>query len=137
MPTRRRATTLTGVTRMEQSKEDSLSGRVFLCAEAWFLAFAAMFSDGFGRFGWEGIIITPAYTPFGLAAALLLSDYSNRGAAEFIEAGSGWLYYVLLTVWCLRAKKHSVFIWVFTVLCISLLVNIEGCTAILHAGWKK
>jgi hypothetical protein len=115
---------------MKQSDQIPFSTRLCPCVGAWIVAILGMTG---GWLGWDGIIVAGIYTPLGLLIAPLLSHYSNRDAAVFIMAGFGWLYYVGLTIWSLRATKRSVFVCVFAVLCISFFLIIVGCEPMGHA----
>jgi hypothetical protein len=75
---------------------------------------------------WTFFWLFPVFFPFGF---FLLGVFGLDDTRLIIL---GWLYYVVLSVWGLSAKHRHVFFWIFTFLCISLLLNCVGCHAILH-----
>jgi len=79
----------------------------------------------------------PVFSVVGFPICLLLA-YSdpNSAASTFIAAVAGWLYYIILTAWSLRTKRHVVFMRAFVILCISLFLNLAGCAAMKHGNWK-
>ncbi len=56
----------------------------------------------------------------------------------YIPAASGWVYYLVLTIWAARAQTKRGFMWLFMILSISLALNLAGCISMrnIHIGCK-
>jgi hypothetical protein len=119
---------------MKESEQILLSRRLYLCAAAWAIAVIAMTVVEWGAFDWEAVLLPPMFTPIGLLVLYLADPDSHT--AGYTAACFGWLYYFVLTIWSLCAKRRSAFILAFTILCISLFLNVAGCEAMKHGSWK-
>jgi hypothetical protein len=92
--------------------------------------------EGF-HFSWWGILLPPIFTVVGFPFLVLSFCGEPSSKVPFVfGVVVGWLYYLLLTIWSLRAKSRKSFIRVFIVLCISLILNVAGCEALKHSTWK-
>jgi hypothetical protein len=111
-----------------------LSRRLWLCVAAWVIAVVAMALVEGGPYDWESVFLPPMFTPVGLLV-LFFADSSSH-TSGYTAASFGWLYYFTLTIWSLCTKRRSVFIWAFSILSISLLLNVGGCAAIQHGSWR-
>jgi hypothetical protein len=69
----------------------------------------------------------PFFTPF----AFLVAQFQHAVSFSMVII-SGWLYYVVITIWGFYQKQRRSFFIVFVILCISLLLNIAGCQSVLH-----
>ena len=108
-----------------------------LCGGAWVVAIIAIAIVEGGNFSWAGVLLPPVFSVAGFPVFLILA-YSTPDSSVSTVVGAfvGWLYYAILTIRSLRARRRVVFIRVFVVLCVSLLVNVAGCEAMSHANIK-
>src|SRR5438046_1054623 len=107
---------------MEQSDQIRFWRRCCYCVVTWIAAIIAMGVVKGGYAGWEDILLLPAMRPPGLVVFLLVAYSDPDSHSSGIFGGAmGWIYYAVLTVWSLRARRRLIFVRVLTVLCISLL----------------
>jgi hypothetical protein len=122
---------MTEVEADSESRQISLRRRSWLCAAAWIVAIVVVVVE----FGWQSLLYFPLVTPTAVAV-MFIRPAGSDGANLAVATTFGWLYYMLLTFWSLCTNRRSVFVRVFTVLCISILLNLGGCEYMKHAHWS-
>jgi hypothetical protein len=103
----------------EENGEIPVDERRRHCLMIWIVCLAAMVIIA-GRWFWAFAFITLPGIPAFFFAPPLEGDLDPRVVFGSIV---GWLYYIVLTLACLRVRRRVVFEWVFAVLCISFVVS--------------
>jgi heme/copper-type cytochrome/quinol oxidase subunit 1 len=71
--------------------------------------------------------------PVGLFDLLIPSLFVRGYTAAAIV---GWLFYVGLTISCLRQERRARYFTIYAILCACLLLNVAGCQTELRRPWK-
>ena len=103
----------------------SLRKGIKLLAIAWGIT-AVIMTVG-APSSWLVFWLFPMCSPIALLLGFALG--SSEDGLYFL-IGLGWIYYVSLTIGFLRTQRR----WVYVILCLSLLVNIGGCQAMMHGA---
>jgi hypothetical protein len=109
-----------------------LRSRLRMLAAAWGITAAVMTIGEPGC--WVFFWLFPIFTPFAWINSKILKEDIIGGSHLYLELGLGWLYYLILTVLACRLVGRRAFLWVFYILCFSLLLNIVGCQVLLHSN---
>ena len=120
--------------KLTNSAPISLREKSLWCAGAWVVSFVAL--GIVAEFNWERMAYFPTLSPLGILVFLLFSYSDPSGSFGLLSAGLGWSYYVALTGCSLEIKRRRRFFVVYTVLCVSLILNIGGCESLKHASWR-
>jgi len=100
--------------------------RWILWAVAWAITAILLTIDVPGV--WQAFWLFPLCAP----VSYLLGNIVTAGDDWTLIISCGWLYYILLTVWGLCTPRRIVYFIIYTILCISLAVNVAGCHSVLH-----
>ncbi len=111
---------------MDQPNSPSLLVKSILCAAAWVVAIIAICLVA-GEIS-PVLLMSPIFTVPGILVLMLTGEPVSPAIA-------GWIYYILLTVFVIGAKRIRTFGWLFGILCVSLLLNIAGCESAKHADY--
>jgi ribosomal protein L40E len=109
--------------------DNLLRKRIRFLVIAWGIT-AVMMTVG-APSSWQFFRLFPMYSPITLLLAFVFRPDSEDGMYFLI--GLGWFYYAILTIWFLCSHRP----WVYVILCLSLLVNIGGCQAVMHGVGVK
>jgi hypothetical protein len=120
---------------IDNSPPISLRWKIALVLAAWMItafAMAVAVRDWQNVFFYFPIYTLPAYLVnlvFNLASKGLSTIDRSLNASATI----GWLYYLALTIGTLAAERRKLFLWLFAILCLSLLINCGGCISVFHS----
>jgi hypothetical protein len=111
----------------------------WLLGGAWALTILAIFfiSGTLWPISFKGMLgalgLFPCIAPPAVPVLMWLAD--NNSFLIF-AAVTGWIYYLALSVVCLKAMRRWKFVVVYVILCLSFLFNIAGCEVLKHSSWK-
>jgi hypothetical protein len=112
----------------------SPSAKLRLLALAWIITAVSLVIILWGALQYAPMF--PVLSPPGFFLLVCASGSLSGDSGFYLVVTVGWTYYLLLTLGAGFAKTRSRFIWVYTILCISLMLNLGGCEAAKHMSWN-
>jgi hypothetical protein len=107
----------------EVANEICRPSKLGLCVAAWAVIIALLLFAGRAGDLVTGAALFGVSTPLEGALAMFLQGGSEHSAVASIPMVSGWLYYIVLTLLALRAKRRLVFFSLYAILCLNVLLS--------------